>query len=424
MKTAASAGPGLIKSAVLSWLGFRWTDVEQWRAFYGRESNTGEVVSVDKALRTVAYPCVRLISQRIGTLPFNLYRRVREDRELVRNHPLAPLLHIKPNAKMTAPVFWEAVVASILLQRGAFLERQTNSAGVVSSIGFLHPCRISLDKNKNQYRFSETDGTIRFIPADRVVHIPAYTTDGENGISVIEYGLQAFGLALAAEKAAAKTFKNGLLPTTVFKFPKVLNKIQRDDARTTIETLSGATNAGKPIIVEAGMEVDTIGINPRDAQLLESRQLSAEEICSLFGVPPTMIGRGDKASSWASSAEQLNLWFLNYTLMPWMKRIEAAVTCGFLTPVEQIDLFAEFNFEGMLRGDSSARREFYASALQNGWMNRNQVARIENRPTFEGGDIYTVQSNLIPIDRLGTDTTQNIRSALAAWLKEEKPDAA
>src|SRR3546814_19204063 len=86
------------------------------------------------------------------------------------------------------------------------------------------------------------------------------------------------------------------------------------------------------------MDVGTIGINPNDAQLLESRNVSAEEVCSLFGVPPTMIGRGDKASSWASSSENLNLWFLQYTLMPWMKRIEMAIWDGFLSPAEQLEI--------------------------------------------------------------------------------------
>lgn len=412
--------PGRIKSALLNWLGFSFTDLEHWRAYYGRESTSGERVTQETAVRlSSVYACTRIISQRIATLPLNLYRITDEGRESARDHPLSRLIRVKPNAHMTAPVFWEAVVASILLQRGAFLERKQNPAGSISSIEFLHPMRTSLDAHRNEYRYISKRGEERWIPRANVAHIPAFTTDGIDGCSVIEYGLQAIGNALAADKAASKTFKNGLMPTTYFKYPKVLKKDQRDDARAAIETLSGATNAGRPAIFEADMDVGTVGINPKDAQLLESRQSSAEEICSLFGVPPTMIGRGDKASSWASSSEQLNLWFLNYTLMPWMRRIEAAIGDSFLTPVEQLEYYAEFNIEGMLRGDSAARREFYASAVQNGWMNRNHVARLENMPIFDGGEIYTVQSNLIPIANLGqVDDGQAVRAALSHWLTE------
>lgn len=419
IETQAAKAPGRIKSTLLNWLGFRWTDVEQWRELYGRDTDSGVSVNADTAMRhSSVYACTRLISQRIATLPCNLYRITGLGRELARKHPLFRLLRLKPNKRMTAPVFWEAVVASILLQRGAYLEKILNGGGQMAAIGFLHPQRIGPGATDEIYTYIETDGRRREIPRRKVIYIPAFTTDGEHGVSVIEYGLNAIGNAQAADQAAGKTFKQGLLPTTAFKYPKVLRKEQRKEARETIETLSGAANSGKPIILEADMAIEQIGINPHDAQLLESRQVSAEEICSLFGVFPTMIGRGDKASSWASSSEQLNLWFLNYTLMAWMKRIEAAVTDGFLSPVEQLEYYAEFNPEVMLRGDNEAQREFWQSALQNGHMNRNEVRRMRNLPPMPGGDVFTVQSNLIPIDALGkTDPGANVRAALRAWLE-------
>ncbi|MBB1060417.1 phage portal protein [Marilutibacter spongiae] len=405
----------------MNWFGFRFTDYSQWAAFYGREAATGERVTAERAMQLAAvYPCVRLISQRIATLPLNLYRMTETGRQFERKHPLNRLLRMKPNARMIAPVFWEAVYSSILLQRGAYLEPKRQGAGGMSSIEFLHPCRIA--RHGDKYKYTERDGTTREIGADKVCYIPAFTTDGENGRSVIEHGIEVMGLAMAADKAAGNTFRRGLMPTTYFKFPKILNPTQRNDARELIENrISGAVNAGKPAILEAEMDVGTIGINPNDAQLLESRNVSAEEICSLFGVPPTMIGRGDKASSWASSSENLNLWFLAYTLMPWMKRVETAIWDAFLTPAEQVDLYAEYNFEGLLRGDSAARQAFYASALQNGWLSRNDVRRLENLPPIPGGDIYTVQSNLVPIEQLGNqDAGASVRSALMNWLKQEE----
>lgn len=423
MSDKALKAPSRLKGALLNWLGFRWTDYEQWRIFYNRESDSGERVSYETAIRLSAvYACTRLIAQRIATLPLNVYRVTDEGREADRRHPLSRLLRFRPNSKMTAPVFWEAVVSSILLQRGAYLEPVENPAGnQLAAINFIHPLLIALDKDRGEYKITEKDGSTRWVPEGRIVYIPAFSTDGETGVSVIEYGLQTIGNAIAADKVAGKTFRNGLQLTTYFKYPKVLRDTQREDAREMIKKVSGAAEAGNPVILEADMDAGTIGINPKDAQLLESRQASTEEICSLFGVPPTMIGRGDKASSWASSSEHLNLWFLNYTLMPWMRRIEVAMSDGFLRPHEQVDHYVEFNAEGMLRGDSAARREFYASAGQNGWMNRNEIRAKENLPPIPGGDVYTVQSNLVPLDRLGaTDPQQNFRNALDAFLREVK----
>lgn len=401
--TNKQAKPGRIKSAVLNWLGFGLTDTEHWRQLLGREVTSGERVNADTAMTLSAvYACVRLIAQTISTLPLNLYERTDVGRVEANGHPLARLLRMKPNADMTAVVFWEAVVASILLQRGAYVEKRMIGTRTVS-IDFIHPIRIS--RASGGWRILDLDGSQREVPIDRVVYIPAFSIDGRCGKSVIEYGAEVLGSALAANKAANGTFKNGLQPTVAFKYPGTLRENQRADAREAIEKLSGASKAGKPIILEAGTDAMTIGINPKDAQLLESRGYSSDEVCSMFGVPPVMIGRGDKASSWASSSESLNTWFLQYSLRPWMRRIEMAVWDGLLTPAEQGRYYAEFAVEGLLRADTAGRTALYASALQNGWMNRNQVARLENMPPVPGGDIYTVQSNLVPIDKVGQQIT-------------------
>ena len=93
-----------------------------------------------------------------------------------------------------------------------------------------------------------------------------------------------------------------------------------------------------------------------------------------------------------------------------------------LTPAERLRYFAEYSLEGLLRGDSAARSAFYSTALQNGWMTRNEVRRLENLPPVEGGDILTVQSNMIALDQLGKagDPAGQVRSALMNWLNEPK----
>ncbi|CED78846.1 Phage portal protein [Candidatus Hamiltonella defensa (Bemisia tabaci)] len=59
--------------------------------------------------------------------------------------------------------------------------------------------------------------------------------------------------------------------------------------------------------------------------------------------------------------------------------------------------------EGLLRTDSTGRAAYYTTALQNGWMSRNDVRRLENLPPIEGGDLYTVQLNLTPLNQLGQE---------------------
>ncbi|MEY0604620.1 phage portal protein, partial [Providencia huaxiensis] len=84
---------------------------------------------------------------------------------------------------------------------------------------------------------------------------------------------------------------------------------------------------------------------------------------------------------------------------------------------------AEFSVEGLLRADSAGRAAYYTTSLQNGWMSRNDVRRLENLPPIDGGDIYTVQLNLTPIDQLGKDISgseaEKLKAQITNWLFPE-----
>src|SRR5690606_6675291 len=163
---------------------------------------------------------------------------------------------------------------------------------------------------------TEDNGRQRVIPASRIWTLPGWSLDGVNGVSVIRYGAEVFGAALATDQAAAGMFKRGLMPTTYFRFPQVLKPDQRTAARETIGASSGALNSGTSAMLEAGVEVGTLGIDPKDAQMLESRAFSVEEICRWFRVPPWMVGHTDKGSNWGTGIEQQMIGFLTFTLGP------------------------------------------------------------------------------------------------------------
>ena len=113
--------------------------------------------------------------------------------------------------------------------------------------------------------------------------------------------------------------------------------------------------------------------------------------------------------------------FLRYVLRSILAGIEQEIHRSLLTPAEKATYFAEYSIEGLLRGDSAARAAFYSTALQNGWMSRNEVRGLENLPPVDGGDMLTVQSNMVAIDAMGavTDSTQ-ARTALLNWLQEKQ----
>lgn len=399
--------PGRIKAAILDWLGVS----DYVSGAYGATSDTGITVTDQKMLSVSAvWACARLISETIATLPLSMYERTSSGKRIATQHPLHFVIHDQPNPDTTAAVHWEATVAAMLLRGNGRAEKLMVGNRVVG-LNFLDPCRLSIscDSRGNRvYRYTEKDGKQRVIPESRIFNIPGFSLDGKEGVSVIKYGANVFGAALAADQAANKTFANGLMPTTWFSYPTKLKDSQREEAREFIqERLAGPANAGKPPILEAGMAVGTIGINPDDAQLLESRGFSVEEICRWFRVPPFMVGHSEKSTSWGTGIEQQMIGFLTFTLGPWLRRIEQAISKDLLTPAERARYYPKFAVEGLLRSDSQARAAFYSAMVNNGIYTRDEVRELEDREPMGGNAaVLTVQTALAPLDQLGQNNPE------------------
>jgi HK97 family phage portal protein len=236
-----------------------------------------------------------------------------------------------------------------------------------------------------------------------MMHIRGFGGNPLGGMSTLHFGRNTFSLARAVDRSAGGMFKNGLRPSGVLTFENWLSPEQRKLAEDKLtEKYLGAMNTGKPLILEGGTKWQQLTISPEDAQMLESRSFSVEEICRFFGVPPHMVGHTAKSTSWGTGLEQQTLGFQKFTLRRRLKRIEQALEKQLLKADDRASGFTiEFNIEGLLRGDSAARAGFYQSALTNGWMTINEVRGLENMPPVDGGDTPRMQMQNVPITEAG-----------------------
>lgn len=400
-------------SALVDWIGnalTRWT-TSSYPFPPGSQNRDGFERNADNPLRcmndeailrlSAVWACVRLLAETISTLPLNVYETMPDGaRRFASDLPIYSILHNQPNADMTAQAFWEAYVSAMLMQGGGYAEKLKVGTRIVG-LDLLVTQHVAWDGEKKAYRYTDANGKWRWIAQDDVFYTPGFTLDGKTGLSAISYGALVFQSALSADTAARSTFARGMMPTVGFSMERVLTKAQRKEFRGEFErTVAGALNAGKPFLLEGGMAPHAIGINPNDAQLLESRSWSVEEICRWFRVPPHMVGHTEKTTSWGTGIEQQMIGFLTFALRPWLKRIEGSIWKNVFGP-ERSRLTAEFAIEGLLRADSAGRAALYASGGQNGWMTRAEMRALENLPFVEGSDVLTVQANLVPLDQLG-----------------------
>jgi len=394
-----------VLAMLASWVGqpVQLTNHAFW-AEYNQSTATGERVNVSTALRiSTVWACVRLISETVSTLPFMLYKRDPE-RAIAYKHPLYFLLHDSPNADMTAVSFWEVIVAAMLLWGNAYAAI-LRAGGNIVALEFIMPERmqaIRLPDGSIEYQWVDTLGVKQVSRDADILHIPAFSIDGIIGLSPIGYASSILGSALAADRAAGTFFRNALMSSGVFTTDALVKEGQRETFKQRLQEYQGAMNAGKAPLLEAGVKFNALGINPNDAQLLETRAFSIEEICRWYRVPPYMVGHSEKSTSWGTGLEQQNLGFLQYTLRPWLKRIEQAVNKKLLGPTERREYYSEFNFEALLRADSAGRATFFSTMVNNGIYTRDEVRAKENLTPMGGNaDALTVQVNMTTLDTLG-----------------------
>lgn len=368
--------------------------------------------SPESAMRlSTVFACVRLLSETVGTLPCVIYKRKGIGRrEVAYDHPLYYLLHDSPNADNTVVEFWERCTADLCLRGNHYSEKIMSANGkTVVSINPLLPDLVDVSRTMNgqiRYVYADPYRGWREIPEENMFHVRGFgtTNDDTRGLSPIAYAAVSIDIAKSTDHVAAQTFKNGLRPSGVLGTDRILKPEQRKEEQEWMhKAVGGVQGAGKTLVLEGGYKYTPIGISPVDAQMLENRAYSVEDICRWYRVPPFMVGHTEKSTSWGTGLEQQGQGFATYTLRPYLARIEAAVEKRLLSPLEQREYFIEFNFDGLLRADSRARASLYATYAQNGIMTRNEMREKENLDPIEGGEILTVQSNLVPLHQIGKE---------------------
>lgn len=396
-------------NGLLSWLGrkIRLTDGAFWGAFLGGESWTGEAITPVSAMKLSAWWAgVRLTSQTIGSLPGSMYERTANgDKVALSQHDMHWMLHDSPNADQTAMEFWEGHGAGLCIAGNGYAEKVFNGAGDVIALNTLPfdstwPTRMP--DGSLQYSFMDR-GKRGTLPEDKVFHTRGFGTGGDIGLSPIAAAAAALGGALATEKASATMFGKGMRAAGFMLSPTSLTDPQRDQLqKKVIDPITGPKGEGAVGILEAGFKWQPANIPPKDAEMILSRKFNVEDVCRWLGMPPILVGHaGEGQTMWGSGVEQIMLAWLTLGLRPYLVRIEQSIRKRLIKPADQRRLFWEFNIEGILRGDSQARGEFYSKLAQVGAINPNIIAGKENLPKVPGGDRYFINSTLVPIDEAG-----------------------
>lgn len=371
--------------------------------FGGGRTESNEVVTPLTAMQTsTVFACVRILSEQVGTSDLRTFDITDKGKHLAFGQPIYDLLELNPNPDMSAMTFKQAVTAQILLWGNGYAKIEWNGAGQPIALWPRGAWATKPQRVQGKLMFRSTDnasGEVEWIDAADMLHIPYVSLDGQVGLSPIAQARQAVGMHLALDKFGARFFGNFAMPKVAITVPNTMKPEDKTKARADWEALQSGANQHRVAILDGGKKIETLSIPPEDAQFLQSKGFTKREICSLYGVPPQMVGDLDKAIK--SNVEQQGIEFLQYTLNPLLKRWVQEVRRKLLPRRgRNANRFTvAFDTRELLRPDASTRQSYYQSGIQNGYLVQDEVREFEGLNPYPGeiGAQPSIQLNMQPL---------------------------
>jgi len=362
-------------------------------------SSSGVFVTELSSLNlTTVWACAQVLAQTVSTLPVCVYERKGGDKLPRYDHPLSRMIDQRPNGEMTAQQYFSTVMLHLALWGNSYSEIERDGAGRPIAIWPIAPWRVYVRRIGGVIFYDVilvAGGTTRLAARD-MLHFRGLATDGIVGLSPVRAGCEAIGLGLAAQVSAGKFFANDSHPSGILTTPGKLDGATRDRLRTAWEQgHSGLGNHHRVAILDADLKWASTAIPAVDAQLIENRRLTREDIAQMYRMPQHKVGILERSTN--NNIEQQAIEFSTDTIKPWAVNLEQEIALKLLKPSET-NLFVYFDLDDMLRGDAAARSAYYASGIQWGWLSPDEARARENMNAIPGGlgKVYLRPMNMVP----------------------------
>lgn len=349
--------------------------LSDWLGFAKREDTTddtpfgitipsrSEVVTEDGALSLInVYRAVQILGVAAAQLTLDVYR----GREVLET----PSVVRKPDLNMNASRWLSQIVHALALTGNAYWRTVHGDRGPIN-FTLLDPWKCRPNKN----------GTLAYgtttLEAHEFQHLALMSRTGHSrGLGPIQAARAELRGAFDLREYASNTFRDGDVPTGILTTDQPLSEEQ---AKRTKDTWK-ARDAREIAVIGSGVHYSPVMLSPEDAQFIESQRFTKTEIATLFGIPAHLLLASVEGSSMTyTNIASADLTFVRWTLMGYLREIEEAVTASL--PGQQT---ARFNIDGITRPDISTRYKAHKTALDGGWMTKDEIRAIEGLPPLEG----------------------------------------
>ncbi|MHC4403321.1 MAG: phage portal protein [Planctomycetota bacterium] len=371
--------------------------------WYGRASSptsSGERIDEQTALTCAAvYAAVKVLAETVACLPLDVYRHLPNGGSApARNHPLQRIVHDEFNPETSSFLARETMQGHLGTWGNAYAEIERTRRRQPLALWPLVPSRVtpyrSREDGKIWYRYRQTNGETRNIPAADMFHVPGFGYDGLVGYSPVAMMAEPIGYNKAAERYGSELFANDARPSGTIETPARLSDKAYKRLQEAGENVVGKRHRMR--ILEEGAKFAASAMKPEDVQMIQARRFGIEEIARAYRIAPHLLQ--DLTHGTYSNITELGKEFITYTMVPWFQRWLGEINRRLLSP----EYFAKFNTRAFLQGDHKTRAEFYAALIRTGVLTLNQVLELEDMNPIDPkiGDVHFISRDMIPVTML------------------------
>jgi len=302
----------------------------------------------------IGYRCVRMIAEAAASVPWLLYAGEREHLE----HPLLRLLH-NPNPFEDGQTWSEALYGHLLVTGNAYLEAVSVDASL-RELYVLRSDRMKIVPGPSgwpeAFDYSVGGSTIRFRQeaangVNPILHLKLYNPSCDYyGLSPFAAAARGIDILNEADAWNKALLDNSARPSGALVYRSAdgygnLTEDQFNRLKQQLEgSYQGAANAGRPLVLEGGLDWKQMGYSPKDMEYIDTKHEAAREVALAFGVPPMLLGiPGD--NTYANYAEA-NRTFWRQSVLPLVSRTARALS-GWLSPGFGGSLTLRFNTDAI-----------------------------------------------------------------------------
>lgn len=368
----------------------------------------------------VVYACDRVIKQDVAKTTVTIKRVSADGRRIADpDHPAARTFSEMANPFMTAYDFKETQQGYLNLWGNCYAQIQI--AQIITNVNVKRRQEVRLwpldagrmtiaidDANRLRYTYAMPNGAkpqvwIYDPTAPQIFHLRQNTLDGINGRGPVRVLRESMAIIMAADRYTGRLYGQGGHPRAVLSTSQKLTAPAVKRIRDDYETLTvGEHNWHRPLILDHDLKLQP-GMSQKDAEFVQTRNLSRDELCGAFRVPPHKIGNLDRSTN--NNIEHQSIEHVGDCLDPHFVNWELGIARDILTPLSPGTHVAQFNRKELVRGDFKSLNDGLHLMRQDGVITGNQwlreIGSDEVISAADGGDTYLVNSTMVPIAMAG-----------------------